>query len=553
MMEAEQIRQYFERRLQGQRFPNKVEVKLRCPFHDDQNPSMSVNLEKGVWQCHTGCGGGGLLDFEMKFSGCDLDTAKVRVAEVLGDKQAFFFSQKPEAVYQYHDANGRLVLEKVRYPGKRFVQRKPNGKNRWEYKLSDCQKPLYRLPEVLVANEVFVCEGEKDADNVRALNLGNRGASIFVAATTNFDGAGKWRDAYAPYFLGKKVVIFADNDEPGRKHAEQVARSVYPHVAGVKVVALPGLPDKGDVSDYLKSHSAEDLVSEIKKAPQWHPPHDAATDSVLVSVPDFITSLPVETDWLIDGIVERGANGFLCAVPKGGKSWAAIDIAISLATGSEWLGFRVPRAAKVALISREDNPALTSWRLRHLSMGKANASRDLLNANLYVNSRAQTPELMLDNPEQVENLKDALKRRGIEFAIFDVFNVMHAADENDAQEMRAVLRELSRIQAEVGCGIAVVHHFNKLDGGTMTQRLRGSSAIAGWAEWLIGISMAEEERKIRRMDFELKADCPPDSVHYRIVTGDGGAIRLERESYFAPAPAKSSRREGSAAERYIAN
>src|SRR5208283_1575726 len=177
---------------------------------------------------------------------------------------------------------------------------------------------------------------------------------------------------------------------------------------------------------------------------------------------------------------ERGANGFFCAAPKGGKSWAAIDMAISLATGSDWMGFRVPRAAKVALISREDNPALTSWRLRHLFMGKPSASWDLLYANLYVNSRAQTPELMLDSAEQAQELRVALRRRNIEFAIFDVFNVMHAADENDAQEMRAVLRELSRIQTEVGCGIAVVHHFNKLDGGTMTQRLRGSSAIAGW-------------------------------------------------------------------------
>jgi hypothetical protein len=40
--------------------------------------------------------------------------------------------------YQYHDANGRLVFEKLRYPGKPFVQRKPSGKNGWEYKLGDC-------------------------------------------------------------------------------------------------------------------------------------------------------------------------------------------------------------------------------------------------------------------------------------------------------------------------------------------------------------------------------------------------------------------------------
>jgi RecA-family ATPase len=105
---------------------------------------------------------------------------------------------------------------------------------------------------------------------------------------------------------------------------------------------------------------------------------------------------------------------------------------------------------------------------------------------------------------------------------------MHAADENDNTEMRCVLKVLSRIQAEVGCSICVVHHFNKNDSGSMTQRLRGSSAIAGWAEWLIGIAMHDEKTKTRRMDFELKAACPPDSIYYQIATGDDNEVQLKR-------------------------
>jgi len=41
------------------------------------------------------------------------------------------------------------------------------------------KKPLYRLPEVLVANYVVICEGEKDADTVRNLTLSNREKSWF--------------------------------------------------------------------------------------------------------------------------------------------------------------------------------------------------------------------------------------------------------------------------------------------------------------------------------------------------------------------------------------
>ena len=104
--------------------------------------------------------------------------------------------------------------------------------------------------------------------------------------------------------------------------------------------------------------------------------------------------------------------------------------------------------------------------------------------------------------------------RGSRFSM--CLTVLHAADENDNPEMRGILRQLSTIQAEIGCGIGVVHHYNKADQGSMTQRLRGSSAIAGWAEWLIGISMADEETKTRRMELELKAAQPPDPIYYRI-------------------------------------
>jgi RecA-family ATPase len=154
---------------------------------------------------------------------------------------------------------------------------------------------------------------------------------------------------------------------------------------------------------------------------------------------------------------------------------------------------------------------------------------------------------MLDNPEQMAELLAALKQVRPRFAIFDVFNVLHCADENDAQEMRRVLRQLSTIQAEIGCGIGVVHHYNKTDQGSMTQRLRGSSAIAGWAEWLIGISMAEEESKTRRMEFELKAAQPPDPIYYRIDSSQGGT----KLSLSEPPSAGTRRREGGAAERYM--
>ena len=79
----------------------------------------------------------------------------------------------------------------------------------------------------------------------------------------------------------------------------------------------------------------------------------------------------------------------------------------------------------------------------------------------------------------------------------------------------------------------------------MTQRLRGSSAIAGWAEWLTGISMADQDTKTRRMEFELKAAQPPDPIHYRIES-TGVSAKLFRVD-----TPTVHRREGSTAERYM--
>jgi len=528
----EHIRKYYEARLPGRNFGSgRKQVSGKCPFHEDKKASFTINMEKGIWHCFSGCGGDDLVGFEMRFTSCDRDTAKANIMEVLGDRQIFAFSAPPEAIYRYESAAGTVKFEKVRYPGKRFVQRRPKLEGGYEYKTLEGIKPLYHLPEVLTANELIICEGEKDVDRVRALKLDDRERKHFVAVTCNFDGAGRWREEYNGYFVGKKVFILPDNDAIGRRHAEQIARALYPHALVVKIVKLPGLPEKGDVSDYLNAgHSREDLIAEIVRASIWRPGPEA--DRLLIPASEFISDVTVEVDWLVEGVIERGANGFICGEPKASKSWVAVDLALAISAGRPWLEFAVPAAARVALISREDNPALTAWRVRHL----AAPSADIERGNLYVNTRRQSPEFKLDNPELWQAIVDSLIGRRIEFAIFDVFNVMHLADENDNTEMRAVLQKLTELQAAVGCGIGVVHHLNKGD-GSLTKRLRGASAIAGWAEWLIAVRMADEDTKVRHMQFELKAAESPDDLHYHIDTEEEGS-RIRR----VPGP------EGSAGE-----
>lgn len=540
-------RRYFEIRFSGQKLSTHREQQFRCPFHADGTPSLSLNIDKGTWNCHAGCGGGGVLDFEMKFAGVDRETARANVAELLGEKQMPLLSQKAQATYRYIDESGKLVFEKLRFAHihprdglcpcgrpedpqcsageKRFIVRRPDGNGGWINSLTGLEgpRPLYRLNEVLRANFLCVTEGEKDADTIHSLDLSDREKGSIVAATTNFDGAkGQWRDEYSILLARKVVVIFPDNDEPGRQHAEEVARSAYRYTKRIRIVTLPGLPEHGDPTDWINAgHSREELIDQIKSAPQWKP-SDTGEPKILVPLERFVQGIEDQVDWLVDTLIERGANGVIVAEPKTGKSWMAADLAISLALGVSFLGFRVKRAVKVALVSREDNPSLTKWRLRSLYRAKETDHPQALFENLYINTREQSKQLLIDDDEQLAELVADLRIVKPEFLILDVLNTLHTKEENDNSEMRQVFARLDQIQREIGCAICVLHHFNKTGTGSMTQRMRGSSAIAGWCEFMIGITL-DPESAARKVQFEMKAAQPPEPIFFRIETQFGVA------------------------------
>ncbi|MCD9145785.1 DUF3987 domain-containing protein [Streptomyces albireticuli] len=225
----------------------------QCPSHDDRSPSLSVtNGNKGVViNCHAGC-------------------ATEDIVSTLGLSMADLFDEplptreRPQAVaeYPYCDEQGQ-VLYRVRriepgYDGekKTFRQYRPDG----TAGVKGIRRVLYRLPEVVATVQaggpVFVVEGEKDADNLRATG---------ATATCNVGGAGKWHDDYVRHLVGaSEIVVIADRDEPGRKHAAAVAASV--RGAGVPVRVLEPAVGK-DVSDHLSAGLGyEDLVP-----PEAHP------------------------------------------------------------------------------------------------------------------------------------------------------------------------------------------------------------------------------------------------------------------------------------------
>jgi putative DNA primase/helicase len=233
----------------------------RCPAHDDRTPSLSIGV---------GSDGRVLL---YCFAGCSLAAILQGLRLAPGDLFPDGQGRRIAAIYDYEDTEWQLVRQVIRYEPKTFRQRRPDGEGGWSWNLQGVPDTVYQQPSLREGPRCFIVEGEKDAHRFLV--------KLELSATTNAGGAGKWRDAHTNQLVQegvKEVIILPDNDEPGRRHAESVARSCSQAGLTVKIVELPGLPEKGDVSDWLAAgHARGELLALVEAAPVWEAPLEPST------------------------------------------------------------------------------------------------------------------------------------------------------------------------------------------------------------------------------------------------------------------------------------
>ena len=231
--------------------PNgRPEDRKRADLRFGKQGSMSVNLDKGTWYSHEDGEGGGVIDLIMRQEGLNEARDAYEWAEKKGywtNGHARQSSKTIVATYDYTDENGVLLFQVVRFEPKTFLQRRPDGKGGWIWKLEGVRRVPYDLPRLLKAvgkQTIYICEGEKDC-----INLISRG----LTATTNPGGAskghGKWRDELTPHFRGADIIIIADNDDAGRTHANSVAAKLSGTARRIRVldlsVGLASVPTQG--------------------------------------------------------------------------------------------------------------------------------------------------------------------------------------------------------------------------------------------------------------------------------------------------------------------
>jgi hypothetical protein len=191
-----------------------------------------------------------------------------------------------------------------------------------------------------------------------------------------------------------------------------------------------------------------------------------------------LTDSADEPNWLIEGLWADQAVGILGGEPKCCKSFLALDMAVSVASGTACLRrFPVVGTAPVLVFPAEDALAVVKKRLE----GICAAARTRLDAlPIYV---ITAPRLLLDRPRDQQQLRNTVAAINPALLILDPFIRLHRSDENASKEMAPLLGYLRQLQRELHVAVLLVHHARKGSGAIRPgQALRGSSDLHGWGD-----------------------------------------------------------------------
>ena len=398
--------------------------------------------------------------------------------------------EKGTIEYKYQDETGAHLFTICRQDtaeGKKIWMQAVNG---FDLKLSKDRYP-YHLPEVLQGihdiGEVFICEGEKCTDTLRALGL---------TVTCNAGGAGKWTDEHSQWFkhtVPVNVVILPDNDEPGRNHALKVATSLYAVGCKVKIVDLPGLKEKEDVYDWLQAgNSIENLIQLVESTPVWE---NKAPYEVNVFVPAWDNE-PEDHKPLVElanvKILSPGNISMITAGAGAGKSsLLEAGCASAVSFDADSLGLRF-QAETVLYVDSERCHAdhHRSWRRFMRRCG-------------YTSGAPSPDFIKWENIRGIDSLQDRLSYlwqridtdNAPELVLIDGIGDF-IADPNDSEECTALIYKLCSIVHNRGIGILLTLHTNPAVNTTKARGVLGSEL---WRKCESTLIIEKLEDGIRRV------------------------------------------------------
>lgn len=399
----------------------------------------------------------------------------------------------PDSGIKYHRATGNILIPLLDEYGTTWsVQRidSEGGK-----RINHCGKLAGNFYVIAGATDtVYICEGYATAQTVATAT--GKTAVVAVSAGNLAAVAPKVSKIYPT----SRLIFAADNDNdkdinPGIKTATEAVKLI----GRGRVIAPPAGPgQKVDWNDYIIQYGATAGRALLLK------------DSKPLFV-DVLELAEVETDFLIDGVIETPCTGMIFGASGCGKSFFAIDLALHVALNKRWLGREV-KGGPVIYVCGEGRHGIPrrvkAWEKHHnvkLPHGRLNIS------NLRLSMDAETVEEMIRN---INELSERIGKPAMVIIDTMARALPDGADENSAKDVNLFLNGCDKLQQLYNCSVIIVHH----SGHGETKRARGSSAIKGALDVEILLcNNLIEWTKTKDME-------PPSPIKYelkQVVYGDG--------------------------------
>lgn len=237
--------------------------------------------------------------------------------------------------------------------------------------------------------------------------------------------------------------------------------------------------------------------------------------------------------WMIERIWSDRSHGIIAGEPKGYKSLLATDMAISVASGTKFLGhYDTPISGPVLMVQEENPSWLMQSRIRkieqaHKILGKAHADGSTLTiehgADVHLELLNQSG-FDLTDPSHLESLERKVQVvRPVLIVLDPLGEMLGDAEENSNREMRPILQWLRHLKVRYSCGVLIVHHYAK-QGATPRfggQRVRGASAFHGWVESALYVDKPDPENPhYIRVGREHRGQAPQGMLELEIFEGE---------------------------------
>jgi putative DNA primase/helicase len=378
----------------------------------------------------------------------------------------------------------------------------------------------------LGADDLYWPEGEKDTDSIVRLGL--------LAITFGGTGDGLPVGCEA-FFVGRNVVILADNDTGGRQHAEKKAALVAPVAASVRVVHFAELAEKGDVSDWIAlGKDRREIERRVDETPAWKPVQVVESPPIAgLDVVCMADVKPASIEWLWPNWIAIGKVSVLAGEGGRGKSTILCDLAARTTASDRWPDGAVASPAAGAIILAAEDDVGDTLAPRLLAAGADMARVFVIRSVRDEKQRRRGFNLQAD----LERLEAEIrKRHNIRLIIIDpVSSYLGPVDSHNNADVRAVLEPLGEMAARMRVAIICNNHFSK-GGGSANNRVIGSVAFVNQARAAFIVTPdAQDETRMLLIPSKMNIAPIRHGLAYRIegclIHSEGSEIATSRIMY----------------------